>query len=115
LRGRVTAPAPSIPIAGALVYLTDEPPPPIPAGAYCDACVEVDASTSYTFTRADGTYDLPAVRTGEQYVVTQKGQFRRVRRVTVEGGDQLVSPELTRFPPRTDAAAGDDVPRMAVV
>jgi hypothetical protein len=115
LKGRVTAPAPSIPISGALVYLADAPPPPIPRGAYCDDCVEVDASTSYTFSRADGTFDLPAVRTGEQYVVTQKGQFRRVRRIDVEGGEQLVSPEVTRFPGRTDAAAGDDIPRMAIV
>lgn len=115
LKGRVTAPQGSIPISGALVYLTAAPPPPVPQGAYCDACVEVQSSTSYTFSRADGTYDLPAVTTGEQYLVTQKGQFRRVRRFTVEGGDQLVSPELTRFPGRTDAAAGDDIPKMAVV
>lgn len=115
LKGRVTAPQGSIPISGALVYLTAAPPPPVPQGAYCDACVEVQSSTSYTFSRPDGTFDLPAVSTGEQYLVTQKGQFRRVRRFTVEGGDQLVTPDLTRFPGRTDAAAGDDIPKMAVV
>jgi hypothetical protein len=115
LKGKVVAPEGTIPIAGALVYLTKEPPPSIPDHAFCDHCVELTSATPYVLTAADGTFDLPSPFTGAWQLVVQKGQFRRVRPIEVVEGDVAVPPESTRFPSKTDDAAGDHIPKMAVV
>jgi hypothetical protein len=110
---QVYAPQGSLPISGALVYLGGGSP--IPEGVYCDRCVELPAGTPYTFSQPDGSFDLPAYFTGPQSLVVQKGQFRRMRSVDVVAGDQSVDKALTTMPRRTDTAAGDNVPKMAVV
>jgi hypothetical protein len=115
LKGKVLAPEGTIPISNALLYLTSTPPAAIPAGVYCDKCVQLAANVPYTYSRPDGTFDLPAYTAGQTYLVVQKGQFRRVRPVDVVSGDQNVDPSLTTFPGKSDPAKGDDIPRMAIV
>ncbi len=111
--GKVVAPEGTIPIAGALVYLTRTEPAPIPSGVYCDKCVRLD-SFSFTYSEPDGTFRLPVHAEGSFFMVTQKGQFRRVRRVNVAKGEQRVNGDDTRLPGRTDAALGDTIPKMFV-
>lgn len=113
--GKVTAPEGTVPIRGALVYLTSTPPPDIPSGAYCDTCVRLTPYDGYGYSNSDGTFDVPVYATGTQYLVTQKGQFRRVRQIEVTAGDQTVSADLTRLPPKNDAAAGDTIPKIAMI
>lgn len=115
LRGKVFAPNGKIPIAGALLYLTKEKPAPTPDKVYCDACVRLSAGTPYALTDATGAFALDATELGAQYLVLQKGGFRRVREIYVSKGDLSLPDTLTTLPPKTDAAAGDEVPRMTVV
>lgn len=113
LEGKVVAPEGTIPISGALVYTTTTPPSAIPDKTYCDKCVKLADGTPYTTTKPDGTFSLPTFL-GEQYVVVQKGAFRRVRSYKVVEGKQTLPKELTTLPPKTDKAKGDDVPKIAV-
>ncbi len=113
LTGKVVLPEGTIPLSDAVVYLTSTAPAPIPSGAYCDKCIALD-SRAFTYTKPDGTFDLPAYETGPQYIVVQKGQFRRVRQVDVKPGAQAVDPAFTRMPGRTNEAAGDNTPRMLI-
>jgi hypothetical protein len=114
LTGKVVMPEGTIPLSDALVYLTTTAPAPIPSNAYCDKCVGLD-SYAFTYSKPDGTFELPAYQTGEQLLVVQKGQFRRVRPITVSAGTQAVDAELTRLPGKTDAALGDTTPRMLIL
>lgn len=113
LVGKVVAPEGTIPIFGALVYTTPTAPPPIPDKVYCDKCVKLVDGTPFTTTAADGSFKLPTVL-GEQYLVVQKGAFRRVRTIKAVAGEQTVPKALTTLPPKTDKAKGDDVPKIAV-
>jgi hypothetical protein len=113
LSGVVVMPEGTIPLSDALVYLTPTMPDPIPRGAYCDKCVSLD-SYAFTYSRPDGTFDLPAYQAGDQYLVVQKGQFRRVRPFSVAPGLQAVPGPLTRLPGKTDDAAGDTTPHMLI-
>ncbi len=115
LTGTVLAPEGTIPISGALVYLTPEPPAAIPQQVFCDKCIELANDVPYTLSAPDGTFTVDAYRTGEQYLVVQKGAFRRVRSVTVAEGDQMVDEALSTLPSRQDPANGDDIPKMAVL
>lgn len=114
LSGKVVAPEGTIPIAGALVYVTGAPPPAIPDGVYCDKCVHLPEGTAYTTTRADGTFELPA-GLGSAYLVVQKGAFRRVRPLTLVSGPQAVPLAMTTLPAITDKEHGDDIPKIAVM
>ena len=115
LTGKVVAPEGTIPISGALIYLAGTTPPPIPSGVYCDKCVELTPTTPYTYSKADGTFDLGAFSTGPQTLVVQKGQFRRAWPIQVAGPTQVVPQKSTTLPGKSDPAAGDDIPKMAVV
>jgi len=115
LSGKVVAPEGTVPISQALVYLTDRAPEPIPAKAYCDTCVKLSALDGYGYSKPDGTFEVPIYKTGKQFLVVQKGQFRRVREVTLVEGDQRADPQQTRLPPKNDAALGDTVPKIAMV
>lgn len=114
LTGKVVMPEGTIPLSDAVVYLTSTIPAPIPAAAYCDKCVMLD-SYAFTYSKPDGTFELPAYQAGAQYIVVQKGQFRRVRPITVAPGSQTVPQELTRLPGKTDAAQNDTTPRMLIL
>jgi hypothetical protein len=115
LHGTVLAPEGTIPISGALVYLTPTQPGPIPDHLYCDKCVTLDYTTPYTFTNPDGSFNLGAYQTGSFLLVVQKGQFRRIRPIDVTAGDVAVSYADTELPNKTDPANGDTIPKMAIV
>ncbi len=114
LTGIVLAPQGTIPISGALVYLTQKSPDPIPNGTYCDRCVKLPSSTPYTFSNPDGTFNLPVYSKGSYSLVVQKGAFRRIRPIDVAEGTAMVPYALTTLPGKTDKANGDDIPKMAV-
>ncbi len=114
LSGTVVAPEGTIPISGALVYLTTSAPPAIPDGVYCDTCVELDDSVPHGFSNADGSFQIDTLYGGEQFLVVQKGQFRRVRPITIQSGPMQADPTATRLPSRMDKAQGDDIPKMAI-
>ena len=115
LIGTVLAPEGTIPISGALVYLTKTAPTPIPAGLYCDKCVKLDYGTPHTFTAADGGFHLGVPATGSYQLVVQKGQFQRVRPIEVTAGNVSVPLSSTLLPAKTDGAQGDTIPKMAIV
>jgi hypothetical protein len=118
LTGRVLAPNGEIPIAGALVYLTAEPPSGIPQEVYCDECEVLGPANFFTTTEADGTFELiassEAVDEAASYLVVRKGQFLRIEPIVVELGEQAVAEALTRLPGVNDPAAGQWIPRIAV-
>jgi hypothetical protein len=115
MRGKVWSPGGVVPISGALVYFTMTEPPPIPPGAYPDACVDPPGSF-FIRSNPDGTFELDVVP-GAYRLVTQKGQFRRVRDITVPDSDTPIDIdfELTTLPARTDEAVGDTIPHIALV
>jgi hypothetical protein len=113
LTGKVVMPEGTIPLSDALIYLTDKQPAPIPQAAYCDKCVGLD-SYAFTYSKPDGTFVLPSYQEGDQFIVVQKGQFRRIRKINVTAGDHPVAQEMTRLPKKTDAAQGDTTPRMLI-
>ena len=83
LTGKVVAPEGTVPVSDAMVYLTTREPDLIPPAVYCDSCVKLAANEPYAYSKADGTFELAAYATGKQFLVVQKGQFRRVREVEV--------------------------------
>lgn len=115
LRGVVTAPNGTIPIAGAVVYLTGARPEPAPERVYCDACVHLSAGTPHALSDERGAFEITPNRTGKQHLVVQKGGFRRVREIDVTREGATLSGALTRLPGKTDLTAGDEIPRMTVV
>ena len=115
-QGTVLAPNGSLPLSNALVYVTQQKPDPIPEGAYCDQCVTLPDGT-FAISAADGTYtfttDMPK---GQAYIVVQKGQFRRVRPVTIDKEGALTIPkDDTTIPGKLDVANGDDIPKMVIL
>lgn len=115
LIGTVLAPEGTIPISGALVYVTHSTPKPIPDGLYCDKCVKLDFATPYTFTGADGGFHLGVPATGSYTLVVQKGQFQRVRSIEITAGNVAVPLTSTTLPAKHAPAQGDSVPKMAIV
>lgn len=113
IEGKVFAPNGTLPIAGALVYVTKDPPADIPDGAYCDKCISLPEGT-FTYSQADGSFSFTIPQGGELYVVVQKGQFRRVRKVKLTEKTQL-DKDVTTLPGRNDASNGDTVPKMLVL
>lgn len=115
-KGKVLTPRGDIPIAGALVYLVQKKPDPIPDVNYCDSCVQLDKSTPEVLTKADGTFEIVANRIGKQFLVVQKGQFRRVVEVeVVEGKDVDLGRSDTLLPSSSNTSTGDHVPSVLVV
>ncbi len=115
LSGKVVAPEGTVPVSNAMIYLTSKNPDAIPTAAYCDTCVKLSPLEPYAYSKADGTFELAAYQTGKQFLVVQKGQFRRVRELDVPAGDSAVPAAMTRLPSKNDAAAGDTIPKIAMV
>jgi len=113
LTGKVLMPEGTIPVSDALVYLTSAVPDAIPDGAYCDKCIALD-SYAFTYSKPDGTFELPAYKTGDQYLVVQKGQFRRYRTISVAAGPQDVPNGRTTLPGKNNAQLGDTIPKMLI-
>jgi hypothetical protein len=112
--GKVYAPNGQLSVAGALVYLTDEPPPAIPQQVYCDKCVTL-AEGTFGYSGADGSFDFTASVTTQKYIVVQKGQFRRVRPFVPSDGTNAVPKESTTFPSKTNDTTGDTTPKVVVL
>jgi hypothetical protein len=115
LKGTVMAPNGTVPVAGALVYLTAQRPEPTPARVHCDTCVQVGPTTPHAIANEKGEFSLGPKVTGAQFLVVQKGGFRRVREIYVQKGEETLPTTLTTLPGKTDAARGDEVPKMTVV
>lgn len=114
LHGTVYAPNMSLPISGALVYLTDQPVEPVPDGVYCAECVELECGTPFVLSEPDGSFALPAVSGTGQKLVVQKGQFLRVVDLDVAPGDNAVAPTQSNLPGLWNPGAGMWIPRIAV-
>ena len=101
-----------IPIAGALIYISDVKLPPIPDGVYCEKCI--DTPTGGGLSNADGSFDIK-VAPGDYWLTIQKGQFRLEQRVTVVDGDNPLLGTATTLPSMHNPAVGAWIPRIAVV
>ena len=112
--GTVFAPNLQIPISGALVYLIDDAPEPVPDGVYCAECVELPCDVHYVLSEADGSFMLPAVAGAGQKLVVQKGQFLHVTDVDISEGSQSVPAADSSLPNEWNPAAGHWIPRIAV-
>ncbi len=115
LKGKVYSPQGVLPISGALVYLTGSAPAPFPDHVFCDRCVKLQKGTPYTFSNADGSFDLGAYSTGKFQLVVEKGQFRRVRAINVTKGTVNVPKDDSTLPKKTDLSVHDEIPKMAVL
>jgi len=114
--GTVFAPNGTLPLSNALVYLASELPAPIPDGVYCDTCVKLQDGTFAT-SGADGTFTISTTMPkGKVYVITQKGQFRRVREVNITAEGTVAIPNAdTTLPGKSDPKNNDDIPNMVVL
>ena len=115
LEGTVLAPEGTIPISGALVYVTHEMPDPIPSAVYCDRCAELPPTTPYPLSSPDGSFPLGVPSLGEWLLVVQKGPFRRIRTVNVPTEEtHPVETAFTTLPSVSNPAENDSIPRIAV-
>jgi hypothetical protein len=114
LEGTVFAPNMVLPISGALVYVTDGPVEPIPDEVYCAECVELDCTTPYTITEADGSFTLPAVSGIGQKLVVHKGQFLRIVDINIVPGMNAIPAAQSNLPGEWNPPAGMWIPRIAV-
>ena len=115
LTGRVMAPNGIIPVSGALVFVTQTVPEPIPTGAYHYECDDM-TGVPYTLSNADGTWTIEDVSAGTWNLVTRKGNFRRVREIEVaDGMDPEVPEETTTLPGANTPDGMDSIPSYAVV
>jgi len=117
LTGRVLAPNGEIPISGALVYLTSQPPADIPQEVYCDECEALGPQDFLTTSLPDGTFELIATAKtlgDEAYLVVRKGQFMRIEPFAVQKGEQAIAEALTQLPGVNDPDNGRFIPRIAV-
>ena len=115
LTGTVYAPNGTMPISGALIYVTTKMPADIPDKVFCDKCVELKKSTPHARSLPDGSFKLTVPYRGKWIFVVQKGAFRRARWIVVPATDTKLSAGLTTLPAKTDKAKGDFIPKMAVI
>jgi hypothetical protein len=113
LTGTVYAPNQELPISGALVWASEDPPEPIPNTVYCNECVELECMSPYEWTNADGSFELE-LDPGTWFISIQKGQFRRVFELEVEAGTTALDVSQTSLPDHNDPAAGLSIPKIAV-
>lgn len=106
------APGMEIPIAGALVYITNAKPEPIPAQVYCEECVPTPQGG--VLTSADGSFKLE-VEPGNYWLVIQKGQFRIEQMIGASLGTTALPPNATTLPSQWKPEAGLYMPKVAVV
>ena len=114
LTGTVYSPSLEIPIAGALVYVTDQPVEPVPDNVYCSECVELPCDQHFVLTEHDGSFSLPAISGPGQQLVVQKGEFLRVTPIDVVAGSTPIAAAQSSLPGEWNPAAGMWIPRIAV-
>jgi hypothetical protein len=114
LTGTVYAPNGVIPVSGALVYVTNDPPDGIPDQVYCAECVELPCGTDFIETDVDGTFSLGANAGPGKYLVVQKGQFMRVTPYNVPLGVTQLPDDMTELPGEWNPDEGLYIPKIAV-
>jgi hypothetical protein len=115
LTGTVHAPNGTVPVSGALVYVTDTMPTPPQDGVYCEECVEFNcADTEGTLSNEDGSFTLNAFSGNGRYLVIQKGQFMRVTQLDVAAGTTAMPQADTDLPGAWNPGGGEWIPRIAV-
>ncbi len=114
LTGTVYAPNGTIPVAGALVYVSSSEPEGIPDQVYCAECVELGCGTEFTHTSADGSFSLSTSSGPGKHLVVQKGQFMRVSPIDVAAGPTALAESLTELPGEWNPDAGLYIPKIAV-
>jgi hypothetical protein len=107
-----TAPGMEIPISGALVYITNAKPEPIPPNVYCEECVPTPQGG--VLTSADGSFKLD-VEPGNYWLVIQKGQFRIEQMIGLSLGAIALPANMTTLPSQWKPEAGLYMPKVAVV
>jgi hypothetical protein len=106
---------PPLTVSGALVYLSDFAPQPIPQEVYCERCTEVPSGAHFVKTDASGAFDLN-VWSGSYIMVIQKGQFRLTRAIVVGAGQSYeVPPEDTTLPSKNSSDGNDTIPSIALL
>src|SRR5690349_18562148 len=88
-------PGEEIPIAGALVYITNQPVAPIPDHVYCEQCVPTPDGG--VLTGPDGSFTLTVVP-GNYTMIIQKGQYRIDQPIALSAGTQALPPAMTTLP-----------------
>jgi hypothetical protein len=105
-------PGTEIPISGALVYITNAKPEPIPSTVYCEECVPTPQGG--VLTSADGSFKLD-VEPGNYWLVIQKGQFRIEQMIGLSLGAIELPANMTTLPSQWKPEAGLYMPKVAVV
>jgi hypothetical protein len=114
LSGTVFAPNGTIPVAGALVYVSSSEPEPIPDGVYCAECVELECGVDFVETSVDGDFSLPTNSGLNKWLVVQKGQFMRATQINIAPGPTQLADEMVELPDVWDPGAGLYIPKIAV-
>jgi hypothetical protein len=104
-------PGQEIPIFGAMVYVTQTKPDPIPQNVYCEACV--DAPQGGVMSGHDGSFQL-SVLPGHYWLVIEKGQFRLEQEMDFVTGHLTLQSTQTTLPQKNDPANGAWIPRIAI-
>jgi hypothetical protein len=120
VRGIVYAPNglnfnPPLTVSGALVYVSDFPPEPVPSTIVCERCTDVPSGATWALTDANGAFDLN-IWDGSYILVIQKGQFRLVRSIIVGPDQTLDMPETdTMLPSRNSSDGNETIPKIALL
>jgi hypothetical protein len=115
LQGTVMAPNGTLPISGALVYLTYGDAEPIEDGAYCYECDDM-TGLKWTLSNPDGTWEITDAPAGTHNIVTRKGFFQRQRSIDVIADAVTDVPvEVTTLPSEGTADGLDVIPRYGVL
>ncbi len=112
IRGRITFPNGTLPVAGALVYVAYGAAEPTHSGQ-CGECIDASGLAAHATTGIDGTFELVGVPAGAQMLVVEKGKFRRATPITVAQCTANTPPDQSlRLPAST---AEGRIPHIAVV
>lgn len=105
---------PNFPVSGALVFVTQTPPPEIPQGVYCNKCVTIEETIPHAFTEANGSFRIDNITEGSWILVVQKGEFRKVSYINVVADQNITIDRANTTFPRFHAPPNDFTPRMAI-
>lgn len=118
ISGVVRIPAGTLPVPGAVVYVSSGDPPPIPTGVDGSVCLRCDAELTDvvgepTRTAVDGTFTLNAPAGAGLRIVIQIGKWRRVVNapLIVECVDNPLDADSTRLPRNSSEG---HIPRIAL-
>lgn len=105
-------PGQEIPIFGALVYVLDHRPEPIPDHVYCESCVSVPQTA--VSSGHDGAFTMNVAQ-GHYWLVIEKGQFRIEQEIDVPAGALALPAPATTLPHEMDPTHGAWIPKVAIV